>query len=288
MSHTIPSGVVNTPSTSQSTNSLDTNSLEMTFAQWVLHMSEAQVPVPARQLAMLVAIFQVANNAELEQLSGIKDKTYDKWKRWLRDNGWVLILGNKGGRGHGIEVVPALGHAPVTLTDMNPQKVAHIKGGNNSPRPAPTQPNLVETDPKNTPVSPRAPARIEPPSEVLKPKRDSPFFPHPEADVVRLDEKGLQIFGRLREFWLEQFAKFGCDADDLDLALLDAARYVQDGSRQPLERQISSQLAGQLKLKRFQDKRYAEAAARNGKGPAVKLKGDAAKRLINAIGVRPK
>lgn len=101
------------------------NDLRIPFAEWLYRMYEAELAPQARALAVYVAAFKIGNNDELSALSGIADKTYDKWKKELLKEGWVIISRRKGGRGIGIEVHPALRETPVTFTDLfqrNPDK----------------------------------------------------------------------------------------------------------------------------------------------------------------------
>lgn len=108
-----------------------TNALRMSFGEWLYRMFEAEVPPQARTLAVYAAVFDITGNDELAALSGMGDengnasRTFDKWKKFLRDDGWVII-GHKGvGRGYGIEVFPALRQTPVNFTDLlrrNPGK----------------------------------------------------------------------------------------------------------------------------------------------------------------------
>ena len=68
----------------------------------------------------------------------------------------------------------------------------------------------------------------------------------------------------LRAFWLERFEG---DSERLDLALIQAAGYVQPNNRsKPLEAQVGAQLARAVSEKRDRDKRYEAAVQNNAKG----------------------
>jgi hypothetical protein len=105
----------------------------MSFGEWLYRMFEAEVPPAARNLAIYAAVFDVTGNDELARLSGFEDskknaasRTYDKWKKQLLTDGWVLIGRRDGGRGIGIEVHPAVKQTPVEFTDVlrrNPRKI---------------------------------------------------------------------------------------------------------------------------------------------------------------------
>jgi hypothetical protein len=104
----------------------------MSFGEWLYRMFEAEVPPAARNLAIYAAVFDVTGNDELARLAGLEDskknaasRTYDKWKKQLLTDGWVLIGRRDGGRGIGIEVHPAVKQTPVEFTDVlrrNPRK----------------------------------------------------------------------------------------------------------------------------------------------------------------------
>lgn len=102
------------------------NDLRMSFAEWLYRMSEADVPYQARGLATYAVLFKITANDELAKLSGmdmkgLADKTYNKWKKFLSDNGWVIIKAVTVGRTTTIEVYPAVGTSPVTFTDVKPR-----------------------------------------------------------------------------------------------------------------------------------------------------------------------
>lgn len=82
------------------------------------------MPYQARALAVYAVAFKITTNEELARLvgmdtKGVADKTYNKWKRYLRDNGWVIIRQTMVGKVTIVEVDPALQETPVTFTDMS-------------------------------------------------------------------------------------------------------------------------------------------------------------------------
>lgn len=74
---------------------------------------------------------------------------------------------------------------------------------------------------------------------------------------VSLDNGRLVLGEELRTYWLPRFG----DEEGLDLALTQAAAYVQPCGLRPLETQVSSQLARMSREKRDRDRRYERAAA---------------------------
>ena len=107
------------------------NVSRMPFAEWLYHMSSAGVPYQARTLAIYAAIFRVTGNEELSSLCGLTGRTYDKWKKLLVDDGWVIVTQRSGGRGRGIEVHPAVKETPVTFTDVSPRNPGKFYPRNN-------------------------------------------------------------------------------------------------------------------------------------------------------------
>jgi hypothetical protein len=90
-------------------------------------MSEAGLAPQARELAVYAVAFKVSSNEELAKLAGmdtivsgksIADKTYNRWKKLLTDDGWVILKAVTVGRVTTIEVFPAFGSEPVTFTDL--------------------------------------------------------------------------------------------------------------------------------------------------------------------------
>lgn len=79
----------------------------------------------------------------------------------------------------------------------------------------------------------------------------------PDADVL-FDGTRLELVNGLRAEWLERFSG---DEQRLDLALKQAAGYVQRNSSKPLAAQVGSQLARIVAEKQDRDQRYVKAAA---------------------------
>jgi hypothetical protein len=106
---------------------MSSNQLRMPFAEWLFRMSEAGLAPQARELAIYAVAFKVSSNEELAKLAGmdtivsgksIADKTFNRWKKLLTDDGWVILKAVTIGRTTTIEVFPACGSEPVTFTDM--------------------------------------------------------------------------------------------------------------------------------------------------------------------------
>lgn len=109
---------------------MKSNELRISLAEWLYRMSESAVPYQARALAIYAVAFKAPSNEELAILvgmdtKGVADKTYNKWKRYLSENGWVIVKQVTIGRVTTIEVSPAFKEMPVTFTDLiqrNPSK----------------------------------------------------------------------------------------------------------------------------------------------------------------------
>jgi hypothetical protein len=104
-------------------------------------------------------------------------------------------------------------------------------------------------------------AYIELPSEVLKPKKVEDIPPYPQAggERVTFENGRLELKNGLKQFWLEKFG----DEALLELAVIQAAGYVQTNSSKPLEAQVSAQLAKAMRDKLDKDARYAKAVKAN-------------------------
>lgn len=107
------------------------NGLRMPFAEWLYRMAEADVPYQARGLAVYAVLFKVSANDELAKLAGmdtkgLADKTYNKWKKLLADDGWVILKAVTIGRTTSIEVFPSFKTSPVTFTDVSPRDPARV------------------------------------------------------------------------------------------------------------------------------------------------------------------
>lgn len=87
--------------------------------------------------------------------------------------------------------------------------------------------------------------------------------PEPLAEhrtVTLTDDGVIVLHNGTRAKWL---AMFGGDADRLDLALTQAAGWVQPHSSRPLQAQVEAQLARAAAEKLDKDQRYAAAAAKS-------------------------
>lgn len=78
----------------------------------------------------------------------------------------------------------------------------------------------------------------------------------PDADVS-FDGETITLVNGERADWLK---RFGGDEERLDLAIIQAAGYIQPHSRQSLLKQVRAQLARAAGDKRDRDQRYAAAA----------------------------
>jgi hypothetical protein len=244
------------------------NALRMPLAEWIYRMRVAGVAREAVGIAFTAAVFEVTSNAVLAELSGhtAGSRTLDKHKGDLVKGGWVLIPPNRGGRGIGSQVLPAVDETPVEFTDVSARNPGKICTALAKQTPASFAPHSAETPAISADVSPRAlpcaPARIETPSGLLKPKKleeKSPFYPPSDGERVTFENGRLELKNGLKQFWLEKFG----DAELLDLAVIQAAGYVQVNSSKPLEAQVSSQLAKAMRDKLDKDARYAKAVKAN-------------------------
>lgn len=272
------------------------NHLRMPFAEWLFRMSEANVPYQARSLATYAVLFKVTANDELAKLSGmdtkgLADKTYNRWKRVLSDDGWVFVKSILISRTTTIDVSPAIAGTPVTFTDVKPRDPARFARSDTSVTAVETTgqsygPEVEVTRQSYGPavemtaepvkvtgelgsivkVTDASRVRLVTPSGLVIPKNlkdNPPLSPTADADDeqrVSFEKGRLTIFNGLRQFWLE---KFGGDSERLDLALTQAAGYVQPNSFKPLEAQVSAQLARMAAEKRDRDQRYERTAKRN-------------------------
>jgi len=277
------------------------SSLRISFAEWLFRMSQARVPYQARALAVYSVAFRVTGNDDLARLSGMDsqgkaDQTFNRWKRLLRDDGWVLIENAKGGRGHGIVVTPAINKTPVEFTDLsardpgkfNPSSVAEtgvektpVAATETGVRKTPVVPpkrgvEVTETGVEKTPVCASralAPAYLELPSEVVISREESPPTPSnvqpvsnwrnafgaDDADIAFVHGK-LALANGTRVFWLD---RFGGDEAALDLALIEAAGSLQRSGNAGLKLQVERKLASIARDRLDRDRRYAAAVKRN-------------------------
>lgn len=82
---------------------------------------------------------------------------------------------------------------------------------------------------------------------------------------VRFDGGKITLVNGTRTEWL---AKFGNDAESLDLALLEIVERIQPNSNRPISAQVNAGLARIVRERRDRDRRYADAASRNSKSAA--------------------
>jgi hypothetical protein len=261
---------------------MTSNSTRIPLAEWLFAMSKANVPYQARTLAVYAVLFKVKSNDELADLcgmdmKGIADKTYNKWKKYLADYGWVILKSVTVGRVTTIEVFPAIDTSPVIFTDVKPRDPARFGksksyGLEDEITGESYDPPVIITDETRNSYAPaveptggsRAPirAQFETPSGLLKPKKleeKSPFSPQGDGERVTFENGRLELKNGLKQFWLDKFG----DAELLDLAVIQAAGYVQVNSSKPLEAQVSSQLAKAMRDKLDKDARYAKAVKAN-------------------------
>ncbi len=133
----------------------------------------------------------------------------------------------------------------------------------------------------------RAPTRAqkEYPSGInnsLEDNNNPPLPPESEHVRVTYENGRLQLHNGLEQFWLGMFG----DPEMLDLALIQAAGYVQPNSRKPLEAQVSAQLARKLADKREKDARYEKARKANasdkGRGHSNRMSLDELSDVVDA------
>ena len=158
-----------------------TNGLRIPFSEWLYRMSEADVPYQARALAVYAVAFKVTTNEELACLvgmdtKGVADKTYNKWKRWLSDHGWVIVKQVTVGRLTTVEVCPAYQEIIVSFTDLTPRDprkycepssvpITDMRAAESTDETGKVTDEKVEITAEAGGL-PCAPARIEPPSGV--------------------------------------------------------------------------------------------------------------------------
>lgn len=196
-------------------NSFPTNGLRMPFAEWLFRMGEGKVPYQARSLAVYAVLFKITENEELAVLCGMDtkgraDKTYNKWKKYLTDNGWVRITASTIGRKTTIEVWPAVKTEPVIFTDAKPRDVRKFYAGKSYARAEQSTDDDLRSpventhehgsDVKSTDAS-RAPACAQKESSLredkpLEDNNNTPLTPHAiEAMHQRALEQGAKTKG---------------------------------------------------------------------------------------------
>lgn len=121
--------------------------------------------------------------------------------------------------------------------------------------------------------NPQTPKKEKPLQESLTQNQWIGLSPLPPENEKRIEWQNgrLVLFNGCRQFWLE---RFDGDARRLDLALAQAAGYIQPNDRlRPLEAQVGAQLARIAGDRHDKDRRYASAvqASKKAEGrPPVK------------------
>lgn len=255
---------------------------------------QSQLPASQKLLSIGVAVLSDDTGAVTLGAEAMKritstskrDTVFDA-KRALAEDGLKIIATvSEPGKANSYRIMPPHVVAEIVAAYERRQPVpkkgtSPVPQNGTSTRPPDrdvTHPELVDVTrplggtspvPQNgTGLTPRAlaPAQKELPSEVVIYQGDTPpLSPMPTFgydDRVLVENGRLVLVNGLRQYWLD---KFGGDAERLDLALIQAAAYVQQNSRKPLEAQVSAQLARACAEKIDRDKRYADASQRNGR-----------------------
>jgi hypothetical protein len=196
------------------------NELRMPFAEWLFRMSEARLAPQARELAVYAVVFKVSSNEELARLAGmdtvvkgesIADKTYNRWKKELTDEGFVILRAVTKGRVTTIEVFPAFKECPVKFTDITPKLSRKFYGSKTYGETVDDTdekqgsdvevtddsrnfdaPVVAPTDASHAPIR----AQFETPSGLLKPKKleeKSPFIPQDDEPRVTFENGRLEL-----------------------------------------------------------------------------------------------
>ena len=109
---------------------------------------------------------------------------------------------------------------------------------------------------KNTPLTPQGGQKAQP----EKSFDWNTAFEDPHAAGVAIVNDRIVLSNGTRQHWLE---RFGGDEDRLELAVDQAAGYIQPNSKRPIESQLASQLARIAGQMRDSDRRYEKAASTN-------------------------
>jgi hypothetical protein len=88
-----------------------------------------------------------------------------------------------------------------------------------------------------------------------------------EQTGVLYEDGKVTLHNGVRLKWLEEFG----DEKSLDLALIEAAAYVQPGSTRPIDVQVEGQLAKRAREKHEKDQRHAATVAANKQQPRGEL-----------------
>lgn len=82
-----------------------------------------------------------------------------------------------------------------------------------------------------------------------------PLSPLSDFDRAIFENGKITLRDDLKREWLEEFKT----EDELELALKQAAAFIQPGTRKPMEALVSAQLARMARIKRETDRRYQQA-----------------------------
>jgi hypothetical protein len=224
--------------------------------------------------------------AQLQTMASVKDKeTVFKATKKLAEIELIAKAHAKGQSGRYNILPPQIIEAVMeALDELQSSRVKPDGVSNPAPptspvgfdRPSPEKPvGFDRTSPVQSDQPSCAPirARLETPSGLLKPKKvedKSPFIPQSDDERVTFENGRLELRNGLKQFWLDKFG----DPELLELALIQAAGYVQPNSTKPLEAQVSAQLARKVATKRDQDARYAKAVKANSAKTAGETEGE--------------
>ena len=247
----------------------------------------------------------VISTEEFVACCGVSERSVRIFKKWLYDFGFVQLV-SRGYRGGASEFVATIPGEIPAVTAAIPHEIPATNTGKTAEyrQPIPAfQSGLPAVTAANREIaaanagipSCASRARLENPSGLLiskKVKEDPPFIPQASAsgsaeknasgheywakalhvegsydvnDGVSLSNGSIVLVNGTRAKWLEMF---GGDETLLDLALIQAANYVQPESRKPLKIQVEAQLGRQVAEKLKADARYAKAAAAKSRRPA--------------------
>lgn len=119
----------------------------------------------------------------------------------------------------------------------------------------------TDTEVSKSPLPPEGasddmPKHVKPVSDWSK-----AFSAEPEHETVRIEAGAVVLVNGTRAEWL---ARFGGDAEGLDLALIQVAGQIQPNSRShSVEQQANRHLARIVQERRDRDRRYRDVAAQN-------------------------
>jgi hypothetical protein len=154
-------------------------------------MGVAGIDSQARYIAMCAACYDVTGNDELAAHMGLSARTFDRWKRVLADDGWVIVTQRKGGRGIGVQVFPALDGVLIEFSDIKPINPSKFDGGLGAERGDRITPvKNVKTTANLVGVSERG-AKITPVIRVKTPAKNVKT----PANLVGVSETGANLAG---------------------------------------------------------------------------------------------